>query len=163
MLDQRAQLVAAIRETPEDDAPRLVLADWFEERGDEASTARAEFIRVQIERARLPPDDLQQSALHARELRLLKRYATEWCKSHFGFKKVRFRRGFIEYVHLHLQHFLHHRRQLFDLEPIRDIRLTGWFRAPPECSAGLPHAKNGNSLRNFKYITKDRIKSRAAI
>jgi uncharacterized protein (TIGR02996 family) len=33
---QRAALVAAIRETPDDDAPRLVCADWFEEQGGEA-------------------------------------------------------------------------------------------------------------------------------
>src|SRR5262249_51702237 len=110
-LSTRAALVAAILAAPDDDAPRLVCADWFEEQGDEASVARAEFIRVQIERARLPVDDARHSELQARELRLLRRYAPIWCGSHFIFKKARFRRGFIEGVHLHLQHFLHHRRQ----------------------------------------------------
>ncbi len=132
MSSLRAALVAAILETPEDDTPRLVAADWFEEQGGEANVARAEFIRTQIQRANLPPDDIHQSELQARELRLLKRWAPIWCGSHFVFKKVRFRRGFIEYVHLHLQHFLHHRRQMFALEPVRDIRLTGWFRAPDD-------------------------------
>src|SRR5262249_29464232 len=132
MTDQRAALIAGIREAPDADAPRLVCADWFEEQGDEASVARAEFIRVQIERARLPADDVRHSELAARELRLLKRYAGVWCGSHFVFKKVRFRRGFIEYVHLHLQHFLHHRRQMLALEPVRDVRLTGWYRAPAD-------------------------------
>ena len=39
---------------PEDDAPRLIFADWLGEHGDEA---RAEFIRVQVALAkkRLPP------------------------------------------------------------------------------------------------------------
>ena len=78
----------------------------------------------------MPPDDVRHSELQARELRLLKRYAPVWCGSHFVFRKVRFRRGFIEYVHLHLRHFLHHRRQLLALEPIRDVSLTGWKRAP---------------------------------
>jgi uncharacterized protein (TIGR02996 family) len=40
----------AICETPDDDTPRLVYADWLEENGD---SDRAEFIRVQCELARL--------------------------------------------------------------------------------------------------------------
>jgi uncharacterized protein (TIGR02996 family) len=39
-------LLAAIRAEPDDDTPRLVLADWLDEHGD---SARAEFIRVQCE------------------------------------------------------------------------------------------------------------------
>jgi uncharacterized protein (TIGR02996 family) len=74
----RAALIAAIREAPDDDAPRLMAADWFEEQGGEANTARAEFIRVQIQRANLPQDDIRQSELQARELRLLKRWALFW-------------------------------------------------------------------------------------
>jgi uncharacterized protein (TIGR02996 family) len=37
---------------PDDDAPRLVLADWLEENGDDADRARAELIRVQCQLAR---------------------------------------------------------------------------------------------------------------
>ena len=40
-------LMQAIRANPADDLPRLVYADYLEERGDESSIARAEFIRVQ--------------------------------------------------------------------------------------------------------------------
>jgi uncharacterized protein (TIGR02996 family) len=127
---ERAALIAAIRAAPQDDAVRLVCADWFEEQGDEASVARAEFIRTQVRRACSKPDDEEQSELATRELRLLKKYALAWCGSHFVFRKVRFRRGFIEGVHLHLTHFLHHRRQMFALEPVRDVSLTGWIRAP---------------------------------
>jgi|GEM_PF-3373474 len=128
----RAALIAAILAHPEEDTPRLACADWFQEQGDEASVARAEFIRTQIARANLSPTDPRQSELYARELRLLKKYAAVWCGSHFVFKKCRFRRGFIEYVHLHLRHFLFHRRQMLALEPVRDISLTGWMRATDE-------------------------------
>ena len=38
-------LVAAIRAAPEDDAPRLVFADWLDEHGQ---GERAEFIRIQV-------------------------------------------------------------------------------------------------------------------
>jgi uncharacterized protein (TIGR02996 family) len=129
---ERAALIAAIQAAPDDDAVRLVCADWFEEQGDEASVARADFIRTQVRRAGLPPDAPEGAELEARELRLLRRYAPAWCGAHFAFQKVRFRRGFIEAIHLHLQHFLHHRRQLFALEPVRDVRLTGWYRAPAD-------------------------------
>lgn len=35
-------LLAGVREAPEDDAPRLVLADWLEEFGSPSEQARAE-------------------------------------------------------------------------------------------------------------------------
>jgi uncharacterized protein (TIGR02996 family) len=44
-----AALLAAIRAAPDDDAPRLVYADWLDEHGQ---PERAEFIRVQCELAR---------------------------------------------------------------------------------------------------------------
>jgi len=50
VLDQ-SHFLRAILEAPDDDGPRLVYADWLEERGEEA---RAEFIRVQVELARTP-------------------------------------------------------------------------------------------------------------
>ncbi|MEK6234148.1 MAG: TIGR02996 domain-containing protein, partial [Planctomycetales bacterium] len=123
---QFTDFVNAIRDEPDDDAPRLICADWLEERGD---SPRAEFIRAQVERANLSDDDPRQSELLALELRLLKKHGAQWTGGHFVFKKCRFRRGFIEYVHLHLQQFLHHRREMFRLAPVRDVSLTGWSRA----------------------------------
>jgi uncharacterized protein (TIGR02996 family) len=41
-------LLRACKDQPGDDAPRLVLADWLEERGDEADRPRAERIRLQL-------------------------------------------------------------------------------------------------------------------
>src|SRR5829696_7436743 len=43
---EREALLRAIIENPEDDAPRLVFADWLDEHGE---PDRAEFIRLQIE------------------------------------------------------------------------------------------------------------------
>jgi uncharacterized protein (TIGR02996 family) len=45
-------LLRGIRDRPTDNALRLVLADWLEERGDEASLARARLVRLQVECAR---------------------------------------------------------------------------------------------------------------
>jgi uncharacterized protein (TIGR02996 family) len=44
----------AIMETPDDDTPRLIYADWLEDNGDKE---RAEFIQLQCQIAELSPDD----------------------------------------------------------------------------------------------------------
>src|SRR5437016_4702342 len=67
----RAELVAllsACKDQPDEDAPRLVLADWLEEYGE---AERAELVRVQCRLARdeAVPD---WSALHSRECELLR-------------------------------------------------------------------------------------------
>ena len=49
-LTDESAFLAAIREAPQDDALRLIFADWLDGNGDEA---RGEFIRVQCELARL--------------------------------------------------------------------------------------------------------------
>jgi len=60
------------RENPADDAPRLILADWLEEHGDPRGT----FVRVQVERARLPEGDPRRAELATRERELLERFHT---------------------------------------------------------------------------------------
>jgi uncharacterized protein (TIGR02996 family) len=50
---ERAALFAGVKAEPDDDAPRLVLADWLEDQGDEDDRAHAELIRVQCEIVRL--------------------------------------------------------------------------------------------------------------
>jgi uncharacterized protein (TIGR02996 family) len=54
----------AIIESPDDDTPRLVYADWLEEHGQ---AERAAFIRVQCELARLPEGDPCRPELDKRE------------------------------------------------------------------------------------------------
>jgi uncharacterized protein (TIGR02996 family) len=46
-----AAFLADIREHPDDDTPRLVLADWLDDQGDQASVACADLIRTQGRRA----------------------------------------------------------------------------------------------------------------
>jgi uncharacterized protein (TIGR02996 family) len=78
----------AIRAAPDDDAPRLVYADWLEENGP---PERAEFIRIQCELARR-----ESPALRRRETELLAAhhdaFAGPLAASHLRF---RFERGFI--------------------------------------------------------------------
>jgi uncharacterized protein (TIGR02996 family) len=44
----RDDILRSVLLAPEDDAPRLVYADWLEEYGDEHDAVRAEFIRAQV-------------------------------------------------------------------------------------------------------------------
>src|SRR5262245_1361961 len=56
----------AILETPDDDAPRLVYADWLEEQGD----PHGPFIRLQCQLAAMADDDPRRLLLEAEEARL---------------------------------------------------------------------------------------------
>src|SRR5262249_59984007 len=66
-------LLRAIEEAPEDDAPRLVYADWLEENGDDSDLARSEFIRLQC--ARVRGGGAKPSK---REAELLARFGAGW-------------------------------------------------------------------------------------
>ena len=72
--DLRA-LLAAIVADPSDDVARLVYADCLEEHGDEA---RAAFIRLQIESARLHPTARERADLDRRADELLDANWVKW-------------------------------------------------------------------------------------
>src|SRR5438105_1256378 len=91
-----AAFLNAIRAAPEDDTARLVYADFLDEQGSPAHAARAEFIRVQIELARLPETDPFRPALEDHENYLLRTHEAAWLgelpKSITGWA---FERGFL--------------------------------------------------------------------
>jgi uncharacterized protein (TIGR02996 family) len=71
-------LLHAVREDLDDPAPRLILADWLEEHGDEADRDRAEFIRIQCQLDELPEYDARTAALQQREAELRERRRAAW-------------------------------------------------------------------------------------
>src|SRR5579884_3843833 len=82
----------------DDDTPRLVYADWLTEHGQDD---RAEFIRVQVQRARLPAWDAAQVRLWLRERQLLERHGEGWLAEMpavQGAKWEGFRRGLVAEV-----------------------------------------------------------------
>jgi uncharacterized protein (TIGR02996 family) len=90
------EFLHAIRAEPEEDAPRLVFADWLEEHGRQA---RAEFIRAQCAVARLSEGDPHREALRQRAWELLQRHRAAWVRPCRGWvRRGTFRRGFIERV-----------------------------------------------------------------
>src|SRR5690348_11269000 len=88
-------LLAAIHDSPDDDLPRLAYADWLEENGD---PLRAEFIHVQIERARLPDGDPRDADLACREQQLLRAGRERWMRDVRVFNSGPFARGFVDSV-----------------------------------------------------------------
>lgn len=68
----------ALKENPDDDAPRLIFADWLQERGGAAASARGEFLRLNVLRHRLSPDDPSYDLLKRREGELLTEHRWTW-------------------------------------------------------------------------------------
>jgi uncharacterized protein (TIGR02996 family) len=71
MMKEREALLRAVCESPDDDTPRLVYADWLDENGE---PERAEFIRVQIALAR----GSDEPRLKKREQKLLAKFGNVW-------------------------------------------------------------------------------------
>jgi len=110
-----------IREQPEADAPRLIFADWLDETGD---SGRAEFIRVQIALAILPPQDRRRLDLANAERRLLGRHGEEWAKPYAGLATGPvFRRGFVEEAKVTARQFLAQAPALFRAGPLRHLHI----------------------------------------
>ncbi|HTU18125.1 MAG TPA: TIGR02996 domain-containing protein [Gemmataceae bacterium] len=68
----------AIKENPDDDTPRLIFADWLQERGYGADAARGEYLRLCVLRRRLSPDDPSYSVLKRREGELFTEHRWTW-------------------------------------------------------------------------------------
>src|SRR4051812_13666429 len=96
------KLLDAVLADPDDDAPRLVYADWLDEHDQ---PERAEFIRLQIALASQPRAKRKEE-LRLREKELLDRYQERWAEPVAEFKTIYkahhsrtpyvFRRGFVE-------------------------------------------------------------------
>src|SRR5690348_11385636 len=92
---------------PDDDAPRLIFADWLEEQGDANSTARAEFIRVQCALAGGQLPEQQRVELVRREQQILDEWDEEWVRPIRRFvRNWEFHRGFIDEVGMFEDRFL---------------------------------------------------------
>jgi uncharacterized protein (TIGR02996 family) len=119
---------------PDDDAPRLVYADWLEDHG---RSERAEFIRVQCELAKMPADDPRRPDWEERERVLQQGLADwEWLRP-LGLhpNQVAFRRGFVEEIALEPGELLPRADRLFRRAPIRSVTLQA--DTTPGVFAGL--------------------------
>src|SRR5262245_58810399 len=86
------ELLAHAKENPDADTPRLILADWLEERGGASDRSRAELVRLQCRRARLSFDDPLHDELEAREGKLCDAHWLQWWPA-FDSARLALRRG----------------------------------------------------------------------
>jgi uncharacterized protein (TIGR02996 family) len=129
----------AILEDPDDDTPRLIYADWLEERGD----PRGEFIRLQCQLARMGQGDPRCPALQYQEQQLLGAHRAEWLgplpQGTVLYEPI-FRRGFLEEVSLGPRTFSDLGEQLFRLHPrLTAVRIRGINDRGAEILAASPH------------------------
>src|SRR4051794_33447884 len=109
---------------PDEDAPRLIYADWLDEQGEPAGVARAGFIRAQIALAIPQTEEREKKALVGRQDALLKKWRATWTKPFRKmFARCEFRRGFIEQVTIHADTFLEHGPNLITRLPLRHVKL----------------------------------------
>lgn len=118
----------SICESPADDGPRLIYADWLDDHGQ---PERAEFIRTQIRLASIDEWDPARPDLLRREQALLRKYVKKWSKEVAKFtKRIEFVRGFIGTMALPVGTFLNNAKEIFATVPLLEYRpvkpLPGW-------------------------------------
>jgi uncharacterized protein (TIGR02996 family) len=114
--------LADILEHPDDDAVRLVFADWLQDNGD---PDRAEFIRVQCECEGLPDGHPRLEVLLRRGDELLRKNQQRWQEgvAECGGSWPIFRRGFIEAVDCSARALLACGDRLFAQAPLGELTL----------------------------------------
>ncbi len=129
---QEQALLQAVLADPDDDAVRLVYADWFEDNGD---PDRAEFIRLQLERAHRPRHDLARWRPGERERALEQAHRAEWLASLLPLIRsasLFFERGFPGRAHCEVDAFVGWDESVWRAAPITEVSLTDYYRTTGE-------------------------------
>lgn len=117
MTEEQA-FVQAIAGNPADHVPRLIFADWLEERGD----PRAEFVRVQCALADVDSTDPRWPELSRRQRELLRLHGPAWTAPLRGWvDEWEFQRGLIDRVTMTPFNFTLWADVLFRLAPVRHV------------------------------------------
>jgi len=149
------KLLEEVIANPDDDEPRLLYADWLEERGD----PRAQFIRVQCEQHNTSPTAARWFELEGRQLRLLQQHGHKWrralpklpgaawgivddppfCqRTSVAYRRI-FERGFAEAVTFkNAADFTKQMPELRKFAPVRQARITKLTRATVSDFAANP-------------------------
>jgi len=127
------KLVAAILAQPHEDEPRLAYADWLDSKKNAKAKARAELIRLEIERfhAKPQPNDAMSwnYVKESRQVEIRDQYEDEWITA-LAFpanRKTKFRlsRGMVGRVTCTPRYFLDHAEECFAKAPITSALFNG--------------------------------------
>ncbi len=120
MSDSGEALLREIHADPDDDAPRIVYADWLLAYStDPGDHARADLIHTQCALERAHPSEVPTLQARAREI--LKKYKRQWVLALTRANirgNWRFRRGFLDAGTLSANRFVEVAPQLFELAPM---------------------------------------------
>jgi uncharacterized protein (TIGR02996 family) len=123
-VSQDQPFLSAVLAEPEDDAPRLAYADWMDKHGQ---PERAEFIRLQMERALRPY--LESVTPSARETALLSAHRREWLGPlpEWLHERFEFHRGFPERArYVEMADFLRWDASIWEFAPVIDVAFTDY-------------------------------------
>lgn len=128
MTQEETILLQAVLDEPDNDVPRLKYADWCDRQSDEPTKDRAEFIRLQIEIARMSNAAIERGEAYSQKydaMKLQDAHRVEWA-SWVGAvgNDFEFNRGFVEFVSISSRDFLENAARLFELAPIYHLGLT---------------------------------------
>lgn len=135
-MSDRDALLNAILEAPDDDAPRLIMADWLD---DHNEPERAEFIRLQI----YMPDGWEKRSNELRienESKWLQGWPLErgWCIfGDFGGERVaqeinsrrtnwKWAKGFVSAITCTAANAITHLDAILAAQPVQEVTLTTW-------------------------------------
>ena len=151
-------LYQSVLANPQSDEPRLVMADWLDERGNE----QADLIRTQIGIARQDVVTPSTLRLLVRERTLLNRYLSDWnvpihrairertglpAKSRGNpIQGFRFVRGFVGQIRIHAQSWIRWHTSLHEIMPLEELCLVGTAR-------GFEEDRHPELLRGIQHLT----------
>jgi uncharacterized protein (TIGR02996 family) len=161
----------ALQQNPNDDALRLIYADYLEDQGDPDSVGHAELIRVQVELAALLPTcrrEVERSAVLAQRQRELlalweRRLLGDWVHVLDGWS---FRRGFVEAVRVDASVFLQNAPNWFaewpTLATVKLTRAAGHLAELAHCPwlahlRGLDLSDNEIDTEALAHLTSSRF------
>jgi uncharacterized protein (TIGR02996 family) len=155
-----------ISEHPEDDAPRLIYADWLDENGQ---PERAEFIRLQCRLAGHDEDAPERPALVEREQALLHNHGEVWkaeVPTISGVSFSDFQRGFLHSARIDLNRWKKGRERkvaaLFAAAPVEELTLDDATPAQLSSLLDNPAALRLHKLEFFDLETPVEIIRRIA-
>ena len=150
------ELLRLILQNRQDDLPRLIYADWLDERfrllNDPVLEARAEFIRLQIALEAGKIDQLERQAFR-RELHLRQTYGALWAGELLNqAADWNFKRGFIHHLQMDARRFLDLHEELAFNHPLEHLHLFWGMETPRERADDLRRVASVDLLRNLYSI-----------
>jgi len=165
-MNEQLALLRSILDTPDDDTPRVVYADWLEEHDQ---SERAEFIRLQCalaqrfrERSYVADDALLMTQWE-RQNELLRTYRATWLNELPPWVGVQyFRRGFISSIQVTAAQWIDQGNALEQMTPLDTVM---FLQSPRYFStlvhepslhrlAGLNFTNNGLSVQHVLYLSR---------